>query len=149
VVAAADANLSLQVTEKKISLSSKKWEKLEDPTGFAKNYQERGTTVARKFPRVVTVFLMPMSTDQKSGKRISDNEYVELFVVHSGLVTALTRLDKGRYWVQCRETFYAKPSLPIDVSKYKPFMSEEENTLLRLSYETEIDETRFLLGETF
>lgn len=148
VVFAAD-RLSLVVPGKTIELSSDDWTKARDKRSFAKNYEEKRISPWHKYGRMVTVFLIPMSDDRRVGLKISDREYVEFFIVHPGLITVQTRVDKGRYWVLCRETFNQKSHLPVDASAYKPFLSENENQLLWRLYQAEIDETRYLLQSTF
>lgn len=148
VVAAAE-ELTLQVPGRTIELSSSDWEKVADKTDFARNYAEKTPSPWHKYNRMVTVYLNPMSEDRRIGLKISDFEYVEFFVVNPGFVTAQTRVDKGKYWVLCRETFEPKDNLPIDISAYKPFLNENENQLLWTTYQVEVDETRYLLNSKF
>ncbi len=75
--------------------------------------------------------------------------YIEFLIVHPGFVTAQTRIDKGEYWVLCRETFQARNYSPVDIQKYRPFLSEDENRQLWAAYQQEIDETRYLLQTLF
>jgi len=142
-------DLSLQVPGKIIRLSKDHWEKMEDPTNFAKNYLQKGEDQIHKHARVVTVYLIPMSEDRKGGFNITRNEYLEFFIVHRGFVTAQTKIDKGKYWVLCRETFQAPNYSPVDIQKYRPFLSEDENRQLWATYQQEIDETRYLLQTLF
>ena len=142
-------DLSLQVPGKIIRLSKDNWEQMEDPTNFAKNYLQKGEDQIHKYARVVTVYLIPMSEDRKRGLDITRNEYLEFFIVHPGFVTAQTRIDKGEYWVLCRETFQARNYSLVDIQKYRPFLSEDENRQLWAAYQQEIDETRYLLQTRF
>ena len=98
---------------------------------------------------MVAVYSIPMSDDRRIGLKISDREYVEFFIVHPGFVTAQTRVDKGKYWVLCRETFNPKGLSPVDVSLYRPFLSDIENRQLWQHYQEEVDETRYLLNSKF
>lgn len=148
VVSAADG-LSLVVPGKTIELSLDDWAKAKDEMNFAKNYEEKRMSSSHKFGRMVTVYLIPMSDDQRLGLKISDNEYLEFFIVNPGFITAQTRQDKGGYWVLCRETFFKKSGLPVDLSAYKPFLKENENRLLWQFYQAEVDETRYLLNSRF
>jgi len=148
VLSAAD-KLSLVVSGKTIELSLDDWAKAKDEINFAKNYEEKRLSSWHKFGRMVTVFLIPMSDDRRLGLKISDNEFLEFFIVNPGFITAQTRLDKGGYWVLCRETFNQKSGLPIDVSAYKPFLNENENRLLWQFYQAEVNETRYLLASKF
>ena len=148
-VAAAAEELTLQVPDKLIELSASDWEKSNDVSNFARNYAEKTPSPWHEFNRMVTVYLNPMSDDRRAGLRISDTEYVEFFIVNPGFVTAQIRVDKGRYWVLCRETFKPKDNLPFDISAYQPFMNESENQQLWASYQVEVDETRYLLNSLF
>ena len=148
VVSAAD-RLSLVVPGKTIELSLDDWTKAKDETNFAKNYEEKREYPWHKYGRMVTVFLIPISDDRQVGLKISNREYVEFFIVHPGFITAQTRVDNGKYWVLCRETFNQKGHSPVDVSAYKPFLSDDENRQLWLLYQAEVDETRHLLNSKF
>ena len=147
-ITAADV-LTLSVPGKTIELSSESWTKAKDETNFAKNYEEMKLSSWHEFGRMVTVYLIPMSEDRRIGLKVSDNEYLEFFIVNPGFVTVQTRLDKGNYWVLCRETFKPKSGLPVDISSYKPFLNERDNRLLWQFYQPEVDETRNLLASNF
>ncbi len=142
-----DEELTLQVPGKIIELSPNDWEKVDDPTNFARNYSEKMLSPGHQFNRMVTVFLNPMSDDRRIGSKISTMEYAEIFIAHPGFVTVQIRADKGQYWVLSRETFKPKESSPVNLSKM--FLSENEKQLLLLTYQQEIDETRFLLNSKF
>jgi len=148
-VALANDNLSLAVHGKVIELSQDNWTKAKDSTNFAKNYSERKKYRWQQYPRMVTVYLNPLSDDRRIGLKISDSEYLEFFVVNPGFITAQTRVDKGRYWVLCRETFKPKIPLPIDVLRNQPYLSKDINQKLWKRYQIEIDETRLLLNSKF
>jgi hypothetical protein len=122
---------------------------MQDSDAYAKNFQQKAESPNHKYNRVVTVFLLPMTDDRKIGMRISENEYLDLFVTSPGSVTALTRLDKGDYWVLCRETFLGKSIPNFNINEYKPYLSHEENRLLWSFYNSEIDSTRFLIASQF
>jgi|GEM_PF-3111543 hypothetical protein len=139
----------LNVPNKVIELPKSNWSKLDDPSGYAKNYGEKAKSEWHEFNRVVTVFLTPMSIDRRVGLKISEYEYLDFLVVHPGLVTVQTRMDKGKYWVLCRETFKPKKTVGIDISKYKPYLSNEEIKIVWSAYVEEIDETRKILNLEF
>lgn len=145
-VASSASELSLVVAGRSIELSPAEWTKLSDEADYAKNYEQKKRFPWQEYARVITVFMIPMSVDRRIGLKISDHEYVEFFITHPGLVTAQTRVDKGQYWVLCRETFHPKEHSSVDVSAYKPFLSESENQRLWQLYQAEIDETRYLIG---
>ncbi len=149
-VVAAAQELTLQVPGKTIELSPDDWVKMTDETNFARNYEEKTPSSWHEFNRVVTVYLIPMSDDRRIGSlKISDTEYLEFMIVHRGFVTLHTLVDKGKYWVLCRETFKPKDNLPVDISTYKPYPSENEIQRLWTTYQVEIDETRYLLNSKF
>ena len=141
--------LTLQVPGKTLELSPNDWEKVDDPTNFAKNYSEKTLAPLHQFNRMVTVYLNPMSDDRRIGKNYSATEYVEIFIGVPGFVTVQTRTDKGQYWVLSRETFKPKEFSPVNLSSSKLFLSENEKQLLLLTYQLEIDETRLLLNSKF
>lgn len=139
--------LSLTVPGKTLELSTDEWSKMRDETSFAKNFEGKKDAPWHKFGRVVTVYLNPMSEDRRSGLKISKTEYIELFSVHPGLLTAQVRVDKGGYWVLCRETF--KPKAPMPAVTLRSYLSENEELQLLHHYQVEIDETRYLLNSKF
>jgi hypothetical protein len=69
--------------------------------------------------------------------------------VHPGFVTVHTRVDKGAYWVLCREAFKPKHPMPVNKSAYKRWLGAHENRQWWHLYQLEIDETRHLLNATF
>ena len=141
--------LTLQAPGKTIELSPNDWEKVDDPTNLARNYSEKTLSPVHQFNRMVTVYLSPMSNDQRIGQEYSATEYVEIFIGVPGFVTVQTRTDKGRYWVLSRETFKPKEFSPVNLSSSKLFLSESEKNLLLLTYQLEIDGTRLLLNSKF
>ena len=141
--------LTLQAPGKTIELSPNDWEKVDDPTNLARNYSEKTLSLVHQFNRMVTVYLSPMSNDQRIGQEYSSTEYVEIFISIPGFVTVQTRTDKGRYWVLSRETFKPKEFSPVNLSSSKLFLSESEKNLLLLTYQLEIDGTRLLLNSKF
>ena len=141
--------LTLQAPGKIIELSPNDWEKVDDPTNLARNYSEKTLSSAHQFNRMVTVYLSPMSDDQRIGQEYSATEYVEIFIDVPGFVTVQIRIDKGQYWVLSRETFKPKKFPLVDLSSSKLLLSESEKNLLLLTYQLEIDETRLLLNSKF
>jgi hypothetical protein len=141
--------LTLQAPGKIIELSPNDWEKVDDPTNLARNYSEKTLSSAHQFNRMVTVYLSPMSDDQRIGQEYSATEYVEIFIDVPGFVTVQIRIDKGQYWVLSRETFKPKKFPLVDLSSSKLPLSESEKNLLLLTYQLEIDETRLLLNSKF
>jgi hypothetical protein len=141
--------LELSLPGKRIALPESSWSLTIDEANFAKTYEQKETGASHKYGRVVTVFLSPMPNNRKAGIKISDNEYLEVLIVHEGFVTTQLKVDKGKYWVQCRETFLPKPRLSADVSSHKAFLSELKKMSLWMDYQPEVEESRQLLQTVF
>jgi hypothetical protein len=147
--ASAEPAFSVAVPGKTITLSQDEWIKMEDPTTVGKNFEERKKGPWHQFGRVVTIVPLPMSDDRRIGLKIADREYVEIFIAHPGFVTVQTRIDKGTYWVMCRETFLRQADEPpVDLSPYKPSGTDDRERLW-FYYQDEIDTTRHLLHSRF
>jgi hypothetical protein len=147
--ARAEPVFSVSVPGKTITLAQSEWAKMEDPTTVAHNFEERKKGPWHQFGRVVTIFLHPMTDDRRVGLKIADREYVEIFVAQPGLVTVQTRIDKGTYWVMCRETFLRKAQAPpVDLLPHKPSGTDDRERLW-FYYQDEIDTTRHLLHSRF
>jgi hypothetical protein len=141
--------LELAVPGKRIQLPEESWSLIKDEANFAQTYEQKESRESHKYGRVVTVFLARMPNDRKVGQKISDNEYLDILVVHDGLVTAQVKVDKGQYWVMSRETFVPKARLSADVSSNKRYLSELAKMSLWMDYRPEVDETRHLLQTVF
>ena len=150
-----NGKLTLQAPGKTIELSSNDWGKVDDTTNFAKNYSEKKLSSLHQDERIVTVFLNPMSYYNRIGEELTSTEYVEMFIVTPGLLTIRTRIDKGEYWVMSRDTYKPKEKMlsnaldSTDFSISSLTLSEWDRSLLMSDYETEINETRFLLNSKF
>lgn len=145
----ANDEFKIRTENKTIYISSGDWIKMQDSASHAKNYEQKNKQKYHKYGRVITVFLLPMSEDRQMGMKISNNEYLEFFITTPGFITAQTRIDKGDYWVLCRETFLPKETSKLNANKYKSFLSTEENKLLWSLYQSEIDETRYIIKTEF
>lgn len=140
---------SIVVSNKTIDVASDKFKKVSDSESYAKNFLalNKGKTM---FGQMITVYTIPMSDDRKSGKKLSTNEYLELFVVSKDAVTIQIRLDKGDYWLLSRETFdIANTQLPK--YEYKPFLEESSDDFIVYEnfFRNEIDSTRDVLNNEF
>ncbi len=128
-----------------IRLARADWTAMTNDYEWAENFEEIRKGPREEFERVVTVFKLPMTEDRRIGEMISPNEYVEMFVVHTGMLTVRVRLDKGSYWVMSRQTFTA-PSVPgVDTAR----LSALEFARAREAFQSELDTTRYLLQSTF
>jgi hypothetical protein len=145
----AAESLELSVPGKKIQLPEQSWSLMNDQANYAQTYEQKEISASHKDGRVVTVFLEPMPDKRKVGARLADNEYLEIVIIEDGFVTAQVKVDKGKYWVACRETFLPKPRLSVDVSSHKAFLSELAKMSLWMDYQPEIEETRALLQTIF
>lgn len=141
--------LTLAVPGKTISLDATQWRKLEDEADYAVNYEERAGDAAHVYKRIVTVYMLPMSRDRRHGIKISSDEYIEFFVVHVGDVTLQTRLDRGQYWVLCRETLRVPDSLQPNVARLQHYLSADEQRLFWQALQNQVDDTRYLLRSLF
>lgn len=141
--------LEFPVPGKLIQLPEQSWSMMKDEANDAKIFGQKERGALHKYGRVVSVFLAPMSDDQKVGLKIANDEYLEILVVHEGLVTAQVKVDKGQYWIMCRETFLPKARLSADVSNRKGFLSKNAQLSLWMDYQSEISETRNLLNTVF
>ena len=147
--ARAESVFSVSVPGKTITLAPEEWIKMQDPTTVGKNFEERKKRPWHEFGRVVTIVPLPMSNDGRVGLKISASEYVEIFIVRPGFVTVQTRVDKGTYWVMCRETFLRKARTPpVDLSPHTRLGTDDLERLW-FYYQEEIDETRHLLHTRF
>jgi len=129
------------------------WETMPNQYEWADNFEQLRKDPGHVYPRVVTVYKLPMTADRRLGMRISSDEYVQMFNVLAGTLTVQVRLDKGDYWVLSRESF-ALPSGPNGEQTLEQFLTRPrpdselyEQFLFR--FQTEIDTTRYLLASTF
>jgi hypothetical protein len=145
----ADTHI-LKTTSKTIELDKSQWTKLKDEYDYAKNYTKKDSSPWHQYNQTVTVYLIPMSADRRIGLKVSDTEYIEIFLVHSeNYVTVQTRVDKNKYWVLSRETFKLKGKMPFDITGYQPILSEKKTKQLLKHYQLEIDKTRYLINDMF
>jgi len=139
-------NYTVKMSGKSVVVSDEKWKKSADPETYAKNFEAREMLGREAFPQVVTVYLNKMTSDRMSGKKISENEWLEMFVVHPQTITIQIRRDKGGYWVLSRQTFSVSEPQLINAS---PESSEQNFTLYQNSFQNEIDTTRHILDSEF
>jgi len=138
----------VEVAGRKIWLSAARWKSMTNEVEWAVNFEEAGKGSKHEFGRVVTIYKLPMSDGRRLGVRISRQEYLELFVVHPGTVTAQIRIDKGPYWVLSRETFRTPSLVGVDTNRWHS-LSQQEFELARSEFQAEIDSTRYLLQSAF
>jgi hypothetical protein len=123
---------------------------------WAVNFEQVKREPRQEFARVVTIFKLPMSVDRRLGTKLSANEYLELFAIHSGSITVQVRIDKGSYWVLSRDT-YRVPSSPQDEFYDRQLtdiisdrvITNDEFGWAHLQLQPQIDSTRCLLQTTF
>lgn len=140
---------AIKLNDKTISVDSDKFKKFTDSESYAKNFigLNKGKTL---FGQMVTLYTIPMSEDRKSGKKLSKNEYLEIFVVGKNEVTIQIRVDKGEYWLLSRESFDITDT-QLPKYDYKPFLAENSSdfSLYENYFRDEIDNTRALLNNEF
>lgn len=137
---------SVKTSGKSIVVSDQKWKKVDDSETYARNFEAREKAGKEVYPQIITVFLNSMSADRMSGKKISENEWLEMFVVHPQTVTVQIRRDKGDYWVLSRQTFSVSEPQLINAN---PESSEQNFALYQTFFQNEIDTTRHVLDSEF
>lgn len=137
---------TIKMSGKSVVISDEKWKKSNDPETYAKNFEAREMLGGEAFPQVITVYLNTMTIDRMSGKKISGNEWLEMFVVHPQTVTVQIRRNKGSYWILSRQTFSVSESQLINAN---PESSEQNFALYQNSFQNEIDTTRHVLDSEF
>lgn len=140
------SDYTVKTSGKDIVISDQKWSKSEDPETYARNFEAREKTGKEAYPQIVTVYLNTMTSDRMSGVKISDNEYLEMFVVHPQTVTIQIRKNKGTYWVLSRQTFSVSEPQLININ---PESSEQNFSLYQNFFQNEIDTTRHILDSEF
>jgi len=145
----SNEEFTILTDSKIVTISSNNWIKMQDSESYAKNFEQKIKPKSHRYARVITIFLLPMSTDRQLGMKISNNEYLEFFITSLGYVTAQTRMDKGDHWILCRETFLPKETRRIDIGQYKPLLSAGEGKQLWALYQSEIDATRYIMKSEF
>lgn len=142
----ADSNYIIRVGDKNIVVSLDKWKFVDNPNenNYSKNYSALNKKDGEKFEQMVTVFLNRMTDDRKTGKKITNTEYIEAFVVYPYSITVQIRVDKGDYWILSRQTFESKNDYPeqTNVSYANLLLNFED-------MQNKIDNTRYILNNEF
>lgn len=141
-----DADFTIQTSGKNIIISNQKWLKSENSENYAKNFEAKEKTDKEAFPQMVTIYLNTMTSDRMLGTKISDNEYLEIFVVHPQTVTIQIRRNNGNYWLLSRQTFFVNES---SLTNINPELSEQNLSMYRSFFQNEIDKTRYVLASEF
>jgi hypothetical protein len=140
----APSDLVIQAPGRTIRLPSVGWKPMKNEFEWAENFEQSEKSARQRYPRVVTVFKLPMSEDRRSGVRISPGEYLELFVSSPGTLSALLRVDKGKYWVLSRDGFVVPDTVQIN-----PVLSDAAFARVQFEFQGEIDSARYLLQSVF
>ena len=164
---------TIDLLGKTVRLPADRWEPMRNPASFAVNFLARQKADDEMFAQVVTVFKLPMQSDDRSGVEVAKGEYVEFFVVHPRItdpliaesvrraggstqagLTMQVRLDRGGYWILSRQTFDVSKAADCSLAEgfdepYRPFLSEDENRLLIASCDVLVKRTRFQLADLF
>jgi len=149
VAALCSAQKSVKIDTQSIEIDTNIWQAMTNEEEYAENFQENQCdSTIFKHCRVVTIFKIPMSEDRKTGIKLSQNEYVDVFVVHPGFVTVQVRIDKNNYWVMSRET-YQNPDSLKSLSMYDAFPNQKKQKELLAVFQNNVDKTRYLLRSTF
>ncbi len=137
---------TIKMSGRSVIISEKKWKKSDDTETYAKNFEAREILGPEAFPQVITVYLNTMIADRMSGKKISENEWLEMFVVHPQIVTVQIRRNKGDYWVLSRQNFSVSEQKLINTD---PESSEQNFELYQNFFQNEIDTARHVLDSEF
>jgi hypothetical protein len=131
--------IEIKTPDKVILLDSDSWKPMRNEFEWARNYSAKSKNKGQVYETVLTIYLLPMATDRKTGKVISSNEYIEIFQVRPGTVTVQLRVDKGKYWVLTRDTYNVNtPASNVEL----------DNLVYKMVYQeiqTKIDSNRFFI----
>lgn len=127
-----------------LTLPASQWRALVNESGYARNFEAVENPPPREY-HVLTVFLNPMSEDRRTGKKISDTEYIEIFASNPGEITVLLRRDHRTFWLLSREMFHDNSVPGVDLSRVGSFGPNDEH-LIRAALQDRIDITRHFLG---
>jgi hypothetical protein len=129
------------------------WETLSTNSDYSEGFSRRLAQNNEEYELVVTIFKLPMTEDRKSGLKIGDNEWLEIFSTFREEMTMRLRLNKGDYWLLSRQTFKVGVT-PVEHPKAYTFPWYEseidaKDTLIRSYLQNEIDKTRYILRNEF
>lgn len=142
-----EPRMTVSIGGKAIAFPAHEWKPMVDEAPYAKNFEATKNT-PRRLSQVVTVFVIPMSPDRREGRRISADEYVELFVTFPGSLVAQVRRDHGSYWILSRENFKVDvPGVDLKIPWHQHAFTSEEFDLVLAALRNDIDTTRYLLGD--
>ncbi len=145
--------ITCDVPGKKIQLSREDWIPMTNQEAYAKNFEARQKSEGEVFPKVVTVFLLEMSSDRLAdlGVKISKTEWVRIFHFYPETITVEVSREKGGYWLQSHQVFQLKPIVPQKLETEPRFhLCEGDDFKIKLRmYQREVDRTRFLLDQIF
>jgi hypothetical protein len=131
--------IEIKTPDKIIFLDSDSWKPMRNEFEWARNYSAKSKNKGQVYETVLTIYLLPMSADRKSGKLISPNEYIEIFQVRPGTVTVQLRVDKGKYWVLTRDTYNVNtPASKVELDTLVYNMVYQE-------IQTKVDSNRFFI----
>jgi hypothetical protein len=139
---------TVRVGFRTLKLDATAWRPMANEATFAENFEAVTVKSGETWPQVITIFKLPMSSDRKRGIQVTKSEYVEPFVAHPGKVTIQIAVDRGRYWVQSRQTFdvasdvAARVAWDVDVSTPRPRNSAKEQRSLVRVFQDQVDSTR-------
>ena len=131
--------IEIKTQDKVILLDSDSWKPMRNEFEWARNYSAKSKNKGQVYETFLTIYLLPMATDRKTGKVISSNEYIEIFQVRPGTVTVQLRVDKGKYWVLTRDTYNVNtPASKVELDSLVYKMVYQE-------IQTQIDSNRFFI----
>jgi hypothetical protein len=100
----------LEVPGKTLKFNVSGWTKMSDPDPNHALNVSGYNGGERRYDPIYTVYKQPMASTDRVGVKIVEGTYIAFYMDLEGYVTLYTRVDKGAYWVLCRETFADKMS---------------------------------------
>ena len=136
----SSSKIEVNTPGKTIFLDANKWFPMSNTQDWAKNYQSKEKKEWQEFNTVLTIFLQPMTSERKKGKKVTSDEYVEIFPTLPGTVTVQLRVDKDKYWVLTRDTYKVITPNSMQVERDPVVYNSIYNEI-----QTYIDTSRFFI----
>ena len=152
---------TIKIKDQVIELSSETWKPMKNEYEWAENFESDIIVEDSVFGTVLTIFKLPMPQSEKFGKKLSENEYLEMFSIKPDLdklppppksylekypiknqVICKLKVNKGNYWLMTRDTFEVKSA---DAAKIKS--DETAYSLIYFEIEDKINSLRYFLSQ--
>lgn len=130
-----------------ISLDAARWRAMPNEFDWAENFEEISRDASHVFPRVLTVFKLPMTLDRRVGLRISDSEFLEIFSTTPESLTIQIRSDRNSFWLLIRETVDTRGNTQLSEIALDRIVTDQEVRQAASALQPLIDNTRYLLAK--